>query len=237
MKRFVRGLVALATLASLFSAGEAAAQVQDPSRRPARPASKVGWYMRAGLGIGYDSATVLHRVDAASESSRGIGQLENRHSGHGVRLEAIGALRLNYQGLLGIGYILGQSSATATASPPAEALRLRPGSGREWWLVGPSGGVQFDRGPTWTLGGMLGWGKSRSAGFIPEEGTRVNTTMVHESMLGVSVWAGPSWTLGRGWMLGAHGRITALRSDLQLLGRPDTASEFALLADISFQSP
>ena len=41
--------------------------------------SKVGWYMRGGVGIGYDSATVLHRVDAASESSRGIGQLESRH--------------------------------------------------------------------------------------------------------------------------------------------------------------
>ena len=61
--------------------------------------------------------------------------------------------------------------------------------------------------------------------------------MVHESMLGVSLWAGPSWTLGRGWMLGAHARITAQRSDLQLFGRSDTASEFALLADISFQSP
>jgi hypothetical protein len=85
---------------------------------------------------------------------------------------------------------------------------------------------------------MMGWGKTGTGGFEAPEGTAVDASRVDESLLGFSAWGGPCWPLGKGWMLGAHLRLTAMRSHLRPFNTTaDSGSELALLADISFQSP
>jgi hypothetical protein len=226
---------AAAVLGSGSASAQAKTQREDPSR-PGRPARTVGWYMRAGLGIGRDSADVQQEVDFTSPSAAGRARFENRYGGFGARFDAIGALRVK-PALIGIAYVLGNTGAEPSSSARARSLGFVPSGGREWWLVGPMGGVQLGRSPSWVVGAMMGWGRVRTAGFDGPEGTQFQSHRVNESLLGVSAWGGPCWPLGRGWMLGLHARVTGVRSDLKLEGHSDTGSEVALLADISFQSP
>ena len=147
-------ILALGLASAGLDAGSASAQAktlrEDPSR-PGRPASKVGWYMRAGLGIGRDSADVQQEVDFTSPSAAGRARFENRYRGFGARFDAIGALRLK-PALIGIAYVLGNTSAKPSASARAQSLGLVPIGGREWWLVGPMGGFQLGSAPTWVVG-------------------------------------------------------------------------------------
>jgi hypothetical protein len=208
---------------------------EDPSR-PGRPATKVGWYVRGGLGIGYDWASTWHRVETASESSHGSARFESRYSGAGARVEAIGALRVA-RALMGMGFVFGDTRAETTPSAETRTLELAPGRGRQWWLVGPMGGAQLGRGQTWVVAGMAGLGRTRTPSFEAPQGIAVDHSLVHGSLLGISAWGGPCWPLGNGWLLGAHLRFTTVRSHLIVFEESDAGSELALLADISFQSP
>jgi len=184
--------------------------------------------MRGGLGIGFEQAKVGREITTRSESTSGVGEVNASYEGFGAVGDALGAVRIR-RALVGLALVGGHSDLVPRPSEDAQALSVEPQAGLDWALIGPSGGAQIAAGPVFVVGGMFGFGNVQTRGFVGPPDVSVTSSQLVDSVMGVSGWAGPAWPLGRGWMLGAHLRVTALIEP--------ALTEAALLLDLSFQSP
>lgn len=196
----------------------------DPTRH-GRPGHPVGFYMRAAIGPAMHTGRIKYRGSIRTPNSHGSGSFDLQYDGHGASFDALLAMRV-WRGVYGLAFITTDFDGSAEARHYPK-LGGTNGDG-QWWLFGPTANVQLGERLIWTLGGTLAWATWTPGGDGAEH-----------AGWGGSIWFGPSWPLGRGWLLGGHLRLTGLGTPWGVLpvDAPARFAEAALLVGFSFQSP